>query len=141
MAVNMPHFDGADSKKNCPRKQMFSRHIKTSSRLSWSAALAIQIVMPSSRFRISRIMLSAMTRCVRLSRNIFSPFAKATSTTVSTSKARARNSSSLACYKVAAWICGMMAASCSSAFLSAICSISALCSAALPPCPSYVWRV
>ena len=31
----MPHFDGADSKKNCPRKQMFSRHIKNEQQTVW----------------------------------------------------------------------------------------------------------
>lgn len=136
----MTHFEGADSLKNCPRKQMFFRHIKTSSRLAWSAALAIQNEKPSSRLRISRIMLSAMTRCVFLSRKMVSPLCSATSTTVSTSKANARSNSSLACYNAAIWISGTMAAIFWPAISSAICRISALCCSALPPCPSYVRR-
>ena len=71
----------------------------------------IYIVKRSSRFRISRIMLSATAFCVLLSRHIFSPLWNAISTTVSTSKAMARNKSSLACYNAVAWICGTMAAS------------------------------
>jgi len=84
------------------------------------------------------MMLSATTFCVLLSRHIFSPFWKATSTTVSTSKAMAWSKSSLACCNAAVWICGMMAAILRSAISSAIYAISRRCSAALPPCPSYV---
>ena len=103
-----------------------------------NCSFSIYIVKRSSRFRISRIMLSAMTRCVFLSRNMVSPLWSATCTTVSTSKAMARNNSSLACCNATACICGTMAAIFWSAISAAIIRISARCSSALPPCPSYV---
>ena len=126
------------ARKTVHENRCFPDTQKTSSRLFGSAALAFHIVKPSSRFRISRIMLSAMTFCVFLSRNMVSPLWSATCTTVSTSKAMARSKSSLACYNAVACNCGTTAAIFCSAILSAICSISARCSAALPPCPSYV---
>ena len=137
----MTHFEGADSKKTVHENRCFSEHIKASSSPCWSAALAIQIVIPESRFRISRIMLSAITRCVLLSRNMVSPLWSAICTTVSTSKAMARSKSSLACWSAAVWISGTMAAIFSFAIYSAICRISARCCSALPPCPSYVWML
>lgn len=140
MTAKAAYFDGAGSKKNCPRKHLFSRHIKRGSKLPFPAACCFCYFIPFNCLRTSRITASARTFCVFLSLNMDSPFSNPILTALVTSKESASNRLLYALSVAARCISGIISAIRCDTICSAICAISRRCSSALPPCPSYVRR-